>query len=63
MRCNLVCYYGHFEIAEFSWHQYLFDLASSWFDEKGKQKAFSSHIVHETEMMQYRANIARNYAI
>ena len=24
-----------------------------------KQKAFSSHIVHETEMMQYRASIVR----
>ena len=37
----------------------IFIRSSSWFVEKRKQKAFSSHIVHETEMMQYRASIVR----
>ena len=46
---KLSLHYSHFEIAEFSQYQYSFDLVA------GNKKAFTSHVVHETEMMQYRA--------
>ena len=50
-------YYSHFEIAEFSQYQYLFDqIAGCW---KRNKKAFTSHFVPEAEVVQYRAKMVR----
>ena len=48
--------YSHFEIAEFSHCRYLFDLVAVLLKSR-KKKAFTSHFVPKTEMMQYRAKM------
>ena len=48
--------YSHFEIAEFGHCQYLFDLVAVLLKSRNK-KAFTSHFVPKTEMMQYRAKL------
>ena len=48
--------YSHYEITEFSHYQYLFDLVAVLL-QSGNKKAFTSHFVPETEMMQYRAKM------
>ena len=53
---QLPLYYSHFEIAEFSQYQYLFDLVASLL-KRGNKTAFTSHSVPETEMIQYRAKM------
>ena len=45
-----------FEITEFSQYQYLFEQVAGLLKSRNK-KAFKSHFVPETEMMQYRAKI------
>ena len=55
-RVQLPFYYSHFEIAEFSQYQYLFEQVAGLLKSRNK-KAFKSHFVPETEMMQYRAKI------
>ena len=51
---QLTFYHSHFEIAEFSQYRRLFDRVASLLK---SGKAFSSHFVPETEMMQYRAKM------
>ena len=53
---QLTFYHSHFEIAEFSQYRRLFDRVASLL-KSGNKKAFSSHFVPETEMMQYRAKM------
>ena len=48
--------YSRFEIAEFSDCQYLFDRVAVLLKSRNK-KAFTSHFVRKTEMMQYRAKL------
>ena len=55
---QLTLYHSHFEIAEFSRYQHLFDRVASLL-KSGNKKAFSSHFVPETEMMQYRATMVQ----
>ena len=55
-KVQLPFYYSHFEIAEFSQYQYLFEQVAVLLRSRNK-KAFKSHFVPETEMMQYRAKI------
>ena len=55
---QLPLYYSHFEITEFSQYQYLFDLIAVLL-KSGNKKAFASHFLHETKMMQYRAKMVR----
>ena len=53
---QLTFYHSHFEIAEFSQYQQLFDRIASLL-KSGNKKAFSSHFVPETEIMQYIAKM------
>ena len=55
---QLPLYYSHFEITEFIQYQYLFDLIAVLL-KSGNKKAFASHFLHETKMMQYRAKMVR----
>ena len=55
-KVQLPFYYSHFEIAEFSQYQYLFEQVAGLLKSRNK-KAFKSHFVPETEMMQYRKKI------
>ena len=55
-KVQLPLYYSHFEIAEYSQYQYLFEQVAVLFKSRNK-KAFKSHFVPETGMMQYRAKI------
>ena len=48
----LPLYYSHFEITEFSQYKCFIDHAVSLL-KSGNKKAFQSHFVSETEMMQY----------
>ena len=57
-KVQLPFYYSHFEIAEFSQYQYLFEQVAVLLKSRNK-KAFKSHLVCETEMIQYRAKIVR----
>ena len=57
-KVQLPFYYSHFEIAEFSQYQYLFEQVAVLLKSRNK-KAFKSHFVCETEMIQYRAKIVQ----
>ena len=51
-------YYSHFEITEFSQYQYFIDQVAGLL-KSGNKKTFTSHFVFQTEMMRYRAKMAR----
>ena len=50
-RVQLPFYYSHFEIAEFSQYQYLFEQVAVLLKSRNK-KAFKSHFVPETELIE-----------
>ena len=56
---QLPLYYSHFEITEFSQYQNLFDQVSGSLKKEisENKKAFTSHFVPETEIMQHIAKI------
>ena len=55
---QLPLYYSHFGNAEFNQQQYFIDQVAGLL-KSGNKKASTSHFVPETEIMQYRAKMAR----